>query len=87
MTYLVREPFPNPFNPSTVLSYQLQAASKVNLSVYDIQGRLVAMLTDGVRGAGIHQVTFDASNLASGVYVYQLTAGSFNASGKMVLMK
>ncbi len=87
VTYLVREPFPNPFNPSTVLSYQLQAASKVNLSVYDIQGRLVAMLTDGVRGAGIHEVTFDASNLASGIYLYCLTAGLFKASGRMVLIK
>ena len=79
--------YPNPFNPSTILSFQLQVASKVNLSVYDISGRQIAQLIDGYRDAGIHEVTFDASNLASGIYLYRLTAGSFNASGKMVLVK
>ncbi len=79
--------YPNPFNPTTVLSYKLQAASRVNLAVYDISGRKVAELVEGYRDAGIHEVTFDASNLASGVYIYRFEAGDFNASGKMVLMK
>jgi hypothetical protein len=78
---------PNPFNPSTVLRYQLPMASLVSLRVYDTAGRLVETLVDGYRAAGSHEVTFDASNLASGLYIYQLSAGNFNATGKMVLMK
>ena len=78
---------PNPFNPSTVLSYKLQVASVVNLAVYDVSGHRVSELVNGWRGAGMHEVTFDATGLASGVYIYQLTAGEFNAIGKMILMK
>ncbi len=52
-----------------------------------IPGRLIAKLLNGYRDAGIHQVSFDASHLPSGIYIYRLTAGSLNASGKMVLMK
>ncbi|MBU0520122.1 immune inhibitor A [bacterium] len=84
--------FPNPFNPSTVLSFRLSDVSQVNLSVYDISGRLVATLIDGFRDVGVHEVTFEASGLASGIYLYRLqTSGSgtipTTASGKMVLMK
>ncbi|TKJ41266.1 hypothetical protein CEE37_06255 [candidate division LCP-89 bacterium B3_LCP] len=79
--------YPNPFNPSTTLSFALPEAAKVELQVFDISGRLVVNLIDGNRNAGIHQVTFDASGLASGVYICKLKAGSFTASQKMVLMK
>jgi hypothetical protein len=78
---------PNPFNPSTVISYELRAASFVSLKIYDTAGRIVATLVDGWRDAGEHQVTFDASNLPSGVYLYRLQAGDWNATGKMVLLK
>ncbi|HDH58030.1 MAG TPA: T9SS type A sorting domain-containing protein, partial [Bacteroidetes bacterium] len=70
-----------------VLSYKLQDASIVNLSVYDISGRKVAELVNGWRDAGVHKVTFDSSGLASGVYIYRIHAGDFSATGKMVLMK
>lgn len=79
--------FPNPFNPSTTLSYVLPEAAKVGLSIYDISGRPLITLVDGWREAGMHEVTFDGSSLASGVYLYRLQAGDFNTSGKMVLMK
>ncbi|MFH1733795.1 MAG: T9SS type A sorting domain-containing protein, partial [bacterium] len=87
--------YPNPFNPTTAISIQLSAFSEVNLSVYDVAGRKVAELIHGYRDAGLHEVTFDASQLASGVYLYRLqTSGSgttqttdFSATGKMVLMK
>ncbi|HDH57040.1 MAG TPA: T9SS type A sorting domain-containing protein [Bacteroidetes bacterium] len=79
--------YPNPFNPMTAISYQLEAVSFVNLTVYDTGGREIVELVNGWRDAGIHQAAFDASNLASGVYIYRITAGDFNASGKMVLMK
>ncbi|TKJ42429.1 hypothetical protein CEE37_01740 [candidate division LCP-89 bacterium B3_LCP] len=79
--------YPNPFNPSTVLRFQLPDVSPVNLAVYDISGRLVAELINGWRDAGVHEVTFDASDLASGIYLYRIEAGEFSASGKMVLLK
>jgi len=79
--------YPNPFNPTTTISYALPEAGKVNLQVYDVTGRQVATLVDGFRNAGIHNVQFDAHGLASGIYIYRLTAGSFNTIGKLVLMK
>jgi hypothetical protein len=78
---------PNPFNPTTAISYQLSAVSFVNLSVYDISGRKVAELVNGMRDAGSHSVTFDGSGLASGIYLYRLTAGDFSAVQKLVLLK
>ena len=86
-TFAVSPPHPNPFNPTTVLSYQLQVASKVNLSVYDISGRLVAQLINGWRDAGIHELAFDAAGLSSGIYFYRLEAGGHLACGKLLLMK
>ena len=78
---------PNPFNPTTTLSFALPEAARVTLAVYDVGGRQVAELVNGWCQAGSHEVTFNGSNLASGIYVYRLTADNFTASGKMVLMK
>lgn len=85
--FTVEKPYPNPFNPTTVLQFDLPEAARVKLSVYDVSGRLVATLADGWRDAGAHQVSFDASDLAAGVYVYRLTAGNHQASGKIALIK
>jgi len=79
--------YPNPFNPTTVLSLELPASGYVNLTVYDVSGRQVAQVVNGWRDAGLHEVTFDGSSLASGVYVAQLKAGNSVAMSKMVLMK
>jgi hypothetical protein len=79
--------FPNPFNPSTAISYQLTAFSHVNLKVYDTAGRLVTTLVDKQGEAGAHEVTFDGSALASGIYLARLTAGDFTATQKLVLVK
>jgi len=79
--------YPNPFNPTTMFTYDLPEGTEVNLTVFDVQGREVATLVDGYRLAGSHEVTFDGSNLASGIYFYRLEAGDFNTTGKMVLMK
>jgi hypothetical protein len=78
---------PSPFNPSTTIFYSLPQASKVRLSVFDAQGRTVAVLVEGWREAGTHEVTFDGSQLSSGLYFYRLTDGSHSATGKMVLLK
>jgi tetratricopeptide (TPR) repeat protein len=85
--FSVKAAYPNPFNPATTLSFSLPEVAKVTLNVFDVQGRLVATLVNGLREAGQHQVTFDGSNLSSGVYLYTLQAGSHSATGKMVLMK
>ncbi len=85
--YTLKQNYPNPFNPNTVISYQLPVAGLTNLSVYDVRGRKVAELVESVQSAGTHEITFDGSGLPSGIYLYRLTAGSFTACGKMVLMK
>ncbi len=84
--------YPNPFNPATTISYQLSAASRVTLKVYDVLGREVATLINGDRNAGTHSVTFDGGDLPSGVYFYRLSAAgsngkNFSATKKLVLMK
>jgi len=79
--------YPNPFNPTTAISYQLKAVSHVTLRVFDVLGREVATLVDGQMPAGSHQVTFDASHLSSGVYLYELKAGDFVQTRTMVLTK
>jgi hypothetical protein len=78
---------PNPFNPTTALSFELRVASRVSLRVYDTAGREVANLVDGWREAGSHSVTFGGSGLPSGVYVCRLTSGGQTVVSKMVLMK
>ena len=79
--------YPNPFNPTTKISYQLPEKNFVTLKVYDILGREIAELINGSREAGNHVVTFDASNLSSGIYYYQIKAGSLVQSQKMLLVK
>jgi hypothetical protein len=78
---------PNPFNALATIRYQLPANSFVSLRVYDAAGRQVATLVDGWREAGQHEVAFDALKLSSGIYIYRLQAGEFQAAGKMVLLK
>jgi hypothetical protein len=78
---------PNPFNHSTVLRYDLPVAGFINLSVCDISGRKVAELVNGMRQTGTHEVTFDGTGLASGVYLCRLQAGGHTEIQKMVLMK
>ncbi len=80
-------PYPNPFNPSTVLSFQLQAASGIKLAVYDIAGGETAVLVEGFYSAGRHRVVWDASSAPSGVYLARLQAGEFFLSQKLILMK
>ncbi|MCX6641254.1 MAG: T9SS type A sorting domain-containing protein [bacterium] len=85
--YRLEQNYPNPFNLSTTISYELPEAGFVKLSVYDVSGRLVTTLINGWREAGNHEVTFDGSGLAAGVYVYRLQAGEYTGVQKMVLLK
>lgn len=85
--FALKQIYPNPFNPSTIISYDLPEASHVALKVYDIIGREVATLYNGNKQAGTYNVLFNASRLASGVYFYQLYAVSFVATKKLMLLK
>ncbi|TNE71341.1 T9SS type A sorting domain-containing protein [bacterium] len=89
----LKQNFPNPFNPSTTISFELKSNANVQLAVYDITGRLVSTLLSGqTMSLGVHSVRFDASNLASGTYIYSLqvfnsNGTSFTRSKKMTLIK
>jgi hypothetical protein len=78
---------PNPFNPTTAISYQLLVTSHVSLKVFDTAGRLVATLVDGAQAVGTHEVAFDGSRLPSGLYFLRMETGDFSAVQKMMLLK
>jgi hypothetical protein len=79
--------YPNPFNPVTVIGYDLPQQGKVSLVVYDVIGRRVATLVSGEQAAGRHKVLFDGRQLASGLYLYRMEVGDFVKVGKMMLVK
>lgn len=85
--YTVLTVYPNPFNPSTIISFELRDAGQVSLRIYDVQGREVAKLIDGFESAGSHQVVFDGGDLSSGVYFAVLKAGDFEETQKLLLLK
>jgi hypothetical protein len=79
--------FPNPFNPETTIHYTLRSGGKVRLIAYDLTGRLVAVLVNGVQNGGSHQVTFTATGLSSGIYFYRLQSPDGTLTKKMVLIR
>ena len=85
--YKLEQNFPNPFNPVTTIQYQLPVDAKVTLKVYDILGAEVTTLVNEVQQAGYKQVRFNASTLASGVYVYRLATGNYISIKKMMVVK
>jgi plastocyanin len=78
---------PNPFNPSTTIRFELPHASNVSLTVYNLLGQEVATLVNEEKSAGIFDVQFNATTLASGVYVYRMQAGSFVETKKLILIR
>jgi len=79
--------YPNPFNPTTGISFSLPAAADVRLDIFNIMGQRIATLVDGTLNAGVHTFAWDGANLASGVYMYRLTAGDLIETRKMMLLK
>ena len=83
----LKQNYPNPFNPTTVISFTLTRSENVKLSVYDMTGRLITTLVDGLQPAGISNVNFNAAGLASGVYIYKLETPSATVNKRMTLLK
>ncbi len=85
--FKLNQNYPNPFNPSTKISWQSPVSSWQTIKVYDILGNEIATLVDEFRNAGKYEITFNASNLASGVYFYRLKAGNYIETRKMLLLR
>ncbi len=85
--YSLSNNFPNPFNPTTTIRFQISNPKVVSLKVYDVLGNKIATLVDEYKTAGSYEVAFDAGNLPSGIYFYKLQSGSFSKTLKMVLLK
>jgi glycosidase len=86
-TYQLSQNYPNPFNPITMINYELPITSDINLSIYNVLGQKVKTLVSGKKKAGYHQVEWDATGYASGVYYYQLHTGEFQDVKKMILLR
>ena len=85
--YSLSQNYPNPFNPATTIGYSLAARSDVSLVVYNMLGQRVAALVNEIQEPGVHEVRFDGSRLASGVYFYRMQAGNFIESKELVMLK
>ena len=85
--YKLAQNYPNPFNPSTTIEFVVPTAGIYTLKVYNTLGQEVAKLVENELASGLHKVTFDASKLSSGMYIYKLSGNNVNVSKKMILMK
>jgi phosphatidylserine/phosphatidylglycerophosphate/cardiolipin synthase-like enzyme len=85
--YELSQNYPNPFNPSTRIAFQIAALTHVQLKVYDMTGQEIALLVNEVKEPGSYNILFDASQFASGIYMYRLTAGDYSAVRKMSIIK
>ncbi len=85
--YELKQNYPNPFNPNTNISYSIPQSGNVKLTVYNMLGQEVANLVNGYKETGSYTITWNAQNMASGIYVYRLEAGNQVISKKMTLLK
>jgi len=85
--FKLEQNYPNPFNPSTTVEFTISQNGRYNLSVYNILGQLVRVLADDDYQSGYYKASFDASRLASGVYIYKLSGNNVNITKKMLLVK
>lgn len=85
--FILKSPYPNPFNPKTVISWQLPSSREVKLNVYNLLGEKVSTLVSEKLPAGYHEVEFNGQNLSSGVYLYRIEAGEWQDVKKMILIR
>ena len=87
VSYELSQNFPNPFNPTTTINYSIPFAGKVNIKVFDLLGREIAELVNEEKEAGNYSVSFNGKDISSGVYFYNITAGNYTVTKKMILMR
>ena len=87
LDYELSQNFPNPFNPSTTIKYSIPQTSKVVIKVFDVLGNEIKTLVNEEKSAGEYEVEFNGAGLPSGIYFYQLKAGEFSKTKKMILLK
>ena len=93
MEFALHAPYPNPFNPSTTISYELPLECFVELSIFNVLGECVSTLVNNIETAGLHEVEWNASDMSSGMYFYRMKAvslsgnESFSGMGKLLLVK
>ena len=85
--YKLQQNYPNPFNPSTIIQYAIPSASNVKIEIFTVIGEKVATLVDGFKNVGNYEVSFAASGLPSGMYLYRISAGTFVQTKKMILIR
>ena len=85
--FYLKQNYPNPFNPLTMIEYGLPKTARVTLDVFDVLGRKVAVLQDGIQEPGAYRATFDGAGLGSGVYYCRLKTAEFERVQKMLLMR
>jgi len=85
--YSLSQNYPNPFNPSTNIKYSVPQPSQVQIKVYDVLGNEIETLVNEEKPAGTYELTWNAANLSSGIYFYQLKAGEYVNTKKMILLK
>ena len=87
LEYKLYSAYPNPFNPTTTLTYQISKAGMVTIKIYDMLGREIETLLNGEKNPGKYEVKFDASDLVSGLYFYRIIANNFTDTKKMLLLR
>jgi hypothetical protein len=85
--FVLNQNYPNPFNPTTILSYTLKTDDRVKLTVYNLVGQVVQVLADEYQIAGDYEISFDATNLPAGIYLYKLQVGEYSSVKRMTLVK
>lgn len=85
--FTLNQNYPNPFNPSTTISYEIKETSFIELRVYDALGRFIKLVDEGIKIPGSYTAKFEAENLSTGIYFYQLISGEYTTQNKMLLLK